>query len=115
MTRQPCLTCGEVTETTRCPDCQATRDRRTEVRRGTARDRGYTTSWDRLSRRARRLQPFCSDCGSIVDLQLDHLPGAWDRQAKGRGLRLGIDAEVVCGACNRSRGASRGPNRRDTP
>lgn len=115
MTRQPCLTCGTATDGTRCPDCQVDHERQTDQRRGSARERGYTTAWDRLSRRARKAQPFCTDCQRTDDLQLDHLPGAWDRQALGRGLRLGIDVEVVCGDCNRSRGASRGANRRDMP
>jgi 5-methylcytosine-specific restriction enzyme A len=60
-----------------------------------------------LSRRARRLQPFCTDCGSTEDLQTDHTPEAWKRKAAGKPLRL-ADVEVVCGPCNRARGAARG-------
>lgn len=108
MTARPCIECGVVCIDTRCDVCEMMHGRRIERRRGSARERGYTTTWDRLSRRARRLQPFCTDCQSPEDLQLDHLPQAWARQAQGRGLRLGIDVEVVCGDCNRKRGAARG-------
>jgi len=32
-----------------------------------ARELGYDAQWDRLSKRARRMQPFCIDCGSTED------------------------------------------------
>ena len=69
---RPCLTCGEPTEASRCPEHDhQTNDRR---HKGSARAHGYTTSWDKLSKRARRLQPFCADCGATEDLEADHLP-----------------------------------------
>jgi len=89
MTLRPCLDCGEPTALTRRPE-----------------HRGYDAEWDRLSRRARRLQPWRSDCGSTEDLQADHLPSAWERRAQRKPLRL-KDIEVVCGECNRARGSSR--------
>lgn len=116
MTARPCLGCGEPVEASRCQSCQAQRDRRTETRRGTATARGYDATWSRLSARARRRQPFCTDCGAATGLQLDHLPGAWQRVAAGQRLRLGIDVEVTCGPCNRRRGAARGARPRgETP
>lgn len=113
--RRPCIDCGQVTTDTRCPDCQRQTWRQTNQRRGTFRQRGYGSKWDRLSHRARRLQPFCTDCHTTQDLQLDHLPGAWERQAAGKSLRLGIDVEVCCRDCNIARGAARGPNVRQDP
>jgi hypothetical protein len=89
MTLRPCLDCGEPPALTPCPE-----------------HRGYDAGWDRLSRRAGRLQPWCSDCGSTEDLQADHLPSAWERRAQRKPLRL-KDIEVVCGECNRARGSSR--------
>jgi len=89
MTLRPWLDCGEPTALSRCPE-----------------HRGYDAEWDRLSRRARRLQPWRSDCGSTEDLQADHLPSAWERRAQRKPLRL-KDIEVVCGECNRARGSSR--------
>ncbi|GAA2184691.1 hypothetical protein GCM10009785_33620 [Brooklawnia cerclae] len=100
MTLKPCLTCGALTEGARC-------QLHTDTSRP-SRARGYDTRWDKLSRRARQLQPWCTDCGRTDDLQLDHLPGAWERVAAHLPLRLGADVEVVCGPCNRARGAARG-------
>lgn len=95
-----CVVCGEVSEGTRCP----AHTRRTIKR--SARDRGYTAAWDELSRRARRLQPFCSDCGTGDDLTADHSPEAWQRQAAGLPIRL-TDVDVVCRPCNARRGPAR--------
>lgn len=103
MTLRPCLTCGKPCDGPRCDD-------HTIDTKPAAAQRGYDHRWNMLSKRARRLQPFCTDCGSTEDLQLDHLPSAWERKAKGKHIRLSIDAEVVCGPCNRARGAARGPS-----
>jgi len=72
-----------------------------------ARELGYDAQWDRLSKRARRMQPFCIDCGSTEDLQADHSPEAWARKAAGKAIRL-VDIAVCCGACNRARRQARG-------
>lgn len=71
-----------------------------------ARQRGYDTAWTRLSKRARTKQQFCSDCGATDGLQADHTPQAWERHAQGLPIRL-EDIDVVCGQCNRARGAAR--------
>lgn len=90
MTLRPCVVCGEPATGTRCSE-----------------HRGYGSyAWTRLSKRARRLQPWCSDCGSTEDLQCDHSPQAWERAAQRKPLRL-KDIDVVCGACNRARGSAR--------
>lgn len=102
MTLRPCLQCGEPSDRSRCP---AHRPRCTKPSR---QSRGYDAHWQRLSAKARRLQPWCTDCGATDDLQLDHLPSAWERKARGLRIRLGVDAEVVCGPCNRARGQARG-------
>ena len=112
---KPCARCGQPAARNLCPDCEATVQRRRPRRQPTKspRRRGYDAAWQRLSARARRLQPFCSDCGATEDLQADHTPEAWQRKAKGLPVRL-QDIDVVCGPCNRKRGAARGkgPNRR---
>jgi len=100
---KPCLVCGEVSEGRRCP---AHTPSATALRRSSAQERGYDAEWQRLSRRARRLQPWCSDCGTEEGLTADHLPSAWDRKARGLVLRL-EDVDVVCGPCNVRRGSSR--------
>lgn len=98
MTAKPCIQCGQPSDRTRCPEHRKdTRDKRA---------RGYDWAFDELSRRARKLQPFCTDCGSVDNLQADHTPNAWARKAAGRTIRL-QDIDVVCGPCNRARGSAR--------
>lgn len=69
---------------------------------------GYDWRWRKLSKRARALQPFCSDCGSPYDLTADHSPRAWQRWEAGLTIRL-EDIDVVCRRCNTDRGPARGP------
>lgn len=111
MTLKPCLDCGEPTDRARCPE--HTHD---DAPKAAATARGYDWTWTKLSRRARKLQPFCTDSGSTEDLQADHSPEAWERKAAGKPLRL-TDVAVVCGPCNRARGAARGTTatRADAP
>ena len=104
MTLRPCLTCGLPSAGPRCTE-------HTTTAKGTARQRGYDTAWDRLSKRARKLQPFCEVCGSTEDLQTDHSPEAWARHAAGKPVRL-KDVRVLCGLHNRAAGAARGPRAR---
>ena len=97
MIARPCLDCGTPTDATRCPSCA--QDRPHERARGTRTQRGYDNRWGRLSRRARRLQPWCIDCGTTSDLTTDHL--RWP-------ARTLDDVEVVCRPCNSRRGPTRG-------
>lgn len=93
-----------------CPNCRPARDYYADdVRRGkgTPKQRGYDQAWRRLSERARRLQPFCSDCGRTSDLTADHSTEAWKRHEQGLPIRL-EDIDVVCRTCNADRGAARG-------
>lgn len=99
---RPCLGCGEPSETTWCPTC---RPPRTNTKPSSTR-RGYDTAWRKLSERARRLQRFCSDCGTTEDLTTDHSPEAWQRKNDGKPIRL-QDVAVVCRGCNSRRGAAK--------
>lgn len=90
MTLKPCIQCGEPSPGTRCSPC-----------------RGYDSQHDKLSKRARRLQPWCSGCGATEDLQLDHGPQTWKRRAEGKPLRLQDYRGVYCGDCNRANGPAR--------
>lgn len=105
MIHRPCLRCGEPVEGSYCdehkPPSTSKSDRKTK---------GYGWSWQKLSRRARRKQPWCSDCGTVDDLTADHLPQAWRRKEAGLPIRL-EDTDVVCRGCNTKRGSARG----DTP
>ncbi|AZA11088.1 hypothetical protein [Corynebacterium gerontici] len=106
MTNTYCIICGTPSNKTRCPEHTA------HSAKPSPNKRGYNSRWRRLSERARRLQPFCSDCGATADLQADHSPQAWQRQAQGKAIRL-QDIDVVCGSCNRKRGAARGTHARE--
>jgi len=116
--RSVCPECGDVFDRFdkigSCTRCQpARRGNDTEPRRtGSTTERGYGGRWQRLSRRARQLQPFCTDCGSTHDLTADHSPEAWIRHDKGLAVRL-VDIEVVCRRCNSERGAARGDTTTD--
>ena len=89
MTLRPRLTCGEPADAPRCPE-------HTIDTKPPAADRGYDSAWTKLSKRARRLQPFCTDCGSTERLEADHTPEAWTRKAAGKAIRLS-DIRVLCG------------------
>lgn len=95
---KPCMICGQPSDASRCPEHT--------IARPNPHQRGYDAAWTKLSRRARRLQPFCTDCGATDDLQGDHSPEAWRRRAAGKAIRL-QDIDVVCGPCNRTRGQAR--------
>lgn len=101
---KPCLQCGEPSDQSRCPN------HRLDAHHQTTHQRGYDSRWRRLSAKARRLQPFCTDCGTTTDLQADHSPEAWRRHNAGKPIRL-RDIDVVCGPCNRTRGAARSKNK----
>lgn len=100
MTLKPCLDCGELTPDSRCPE-HDTRPPRA------SRAAGYDTAHDKMSRRARAIQPWCTTCGTEDDLQLDHSPETWKRKAEGKPLRLSDYRGVYCGDCNRKNGAAR--------
>lgn len=100
---KPCLQCGEPSLDTRCPEHST---EHSTARRDSARARGYDSTWDRLSKRARKLQPFCARCGTPENLTADHKPTAWLRKAQNKPLRLS-DVVVLCGPCNTRAGSSR--------
>lgn len=103
---RPCLACGAPSPASWCPTC-----RPPENKPG-ATARGYDWTWEQLSKRARRLQPWCTDCSTTEDLTTDHSEEAWKRKAAGKVIRLS-DVDVVCRSCNSKRGPAR--PRGDTP
>lgn len=103
MTLKTCIVCGEPSQRSRCDQHNSSQSRGKKI---AAYARGYDHAWRKLSEKARKLQPFCSDCGATHDLQTDHSPQAWARKAAGKAIRL-QDVDVVCGPCNRKRGAAR--------
>lgn len=97
-----CPGCSAPSPTTWCSACKPPRPNPSRPYRSV----GYDAAWDRLSKRARRLQPWCSDCGTSTDLTCDHSPEAWERKERGLPIRL-QDVDVVCRACNSRRGPAR--------
>lgn len=95
-----------------CPECKPRDDGSRDAIRGNRHARGYDNTWERLSKRARKLQPFCEDCGSPDDLTGDHTEEAWKRREAGKVIRL-KDIAVVCRRCNSERGAARGEKSTD--
>lgn len=87
-----CTVCGEPCRDGRCAAHRPIKD---QTKRPTRAQTGYTSAWDRLSAQARRLQPWCSDCGTKDDLTADHL--RWPA------LTL-QHVDVVCRPCNSARG-----------
>lgn len=97
-----CIVCGEISEANRCSE-----HRLSHAPKADTGSRGYGWTWQKLSRRARRLQPWCSDCGATEDLTTDHSPEAWERHEQGKVIRL-QHVDVLCRSCNSKRGAARG-------
>lgn len=100
---KPCASCGDLSTTAWCTTC---RPPKAEPYPKRPRALGYDREWDKLSVRARRIQPWCSDCGSEDDLTCDHSEAAWTRKAEGKLIRL-VDVDVVCRGCNARRGRAR--------
>lgn len=88
-----CVECGEPAEESRCE-----LHPRPATPKPSATRRGYGSAWQRLSKHARRLQPWCSDCGTNNDLTADHL--VWPATQLEH-------VDVVCRSCNSKRGATR--------
>lgn len=103
--------CGEPSSGSRCPThtshaaTRKTREYR-EARGLSNTVLGYGSAWQRLSKRARSLQDWCSDCFTSDDLTADHSPMAWVRHEQGLAIRL-QDISVLCRSCNSRRGKAR--------
>lgn len=95
-----CSDCGALTAAARCANCKPRETKKSATRRG------YDAAWQRLSTRARRLQPWCSDCGAVDDLTVDHSKDAWEARGSGREITLDM-VTVVCRPCNSRRGQAR--------
>lgn len=107
---RPCIRCGEPGTATRCQECQKSYGPQRHKPKKPFNQRGYDAAFVRLSKKARRLQPWCLDCqhtGSPDNpLTCEHLPGSWEKRARGERLTLS-DVAVLCRSCNSSRGPQR--------
>lgn len=98
---KPCEVCDTLTENPRC-DLHRPKPKPKPKRK----QAGYDSQWKRISKQARKEQPFCLWCGATTDLQADHTPEAWERRERGLAIRL-QDLRVLCGPCNRAAGQAR--------
>lgn len=95
MTLRPCLSCGVPSDASRCPPCSseqlATRDKRSA--------HFNTARWKRLSKRLRRMSPFCERCGAVEHLQVDHIVRLVDRPDWCYEV---ANLRILCRSCNSS-------------
>ena len=101
-----CRHCGRVVRDGRYAhdECgkayQREKSRRRREKKGTTAQRGYDGVHERLSKLAIARHPYCTDCGSIVDLCADHIIPT----SQG-GRNVLSNYQVRCRACNSSRAA----------
>lgn len=103
---RPCLRCGELSPESYCPE-----HRRERWNRRVSRSSEYGPNWTALSRKCRKLQPWCTQCGSTEQLETHHTVEAW-LKLKHVGALTFSDAEkglliVLCHRCNVAAGAAR--------
>lgn len=89
---KPCVQCGEPSEGSRCDDHKL-------MRHSTR--KANSARWQRLSRRLRRLQPWCDQCGTKDRLQVDHIIPVSERPDLEYVL---ANLRILCASCNSSRG-----------
>lgn len=101
MTARACVDCLAIipiTEGRRCPDCRRKMERTRYRRPGRA--LLFSRAWRKLRQRAVKAQPYCSDCGTSLDLTGDHI---FPRRHGGTNRRSNVT--VRCRSCNSRRGA----------
>jgi len=92
----PCLYCGIITRGSACPQCIQTIQSRDPAR--AQRNKRYDYQWQKLSRYARQVQPWCSRCGTNKDLTADHILSLADG-----GQNVLSNIMVLCRKCNSSK------------
>jgi 5-methylcytosine-specific restriction protein A len=92
---KPCSSCGILVRASRCNQCTRLHQARNPRRRHNK----YDYEWQKLSRLARELQPWCTKCGTNKDLTADHILSI----ANG-GLNTLDNISVLCRKCNSSKG-----------
>ena len=92
----PCLYCGILSRGSTCKSCVNAIQSRDPKR--AERNKRYNSEWQRLSRLARELQPWCSRCGSQKDLTADHILSLSDG-----GQNIMSNIMILCRSCNSSK------------
>lgn len=100
MSLKPCILCGEPSPRSRCPDHQ---NHKSSAGRHAV--HLNNTRWKKLSRKLRRMQPFCSTCGAREDLTVDHIVPLTERPD----LAYDLDnLDILCRSCNSAKDAHLG-------
>lgn len=97
MTLKPCVQCGEPSDRSRCP---AHRPRDLRRHRG----RGHTNDdpvMRRISRRLRKLAPFCELCNNVTNLTVDHIIPKSEAPEL---IYNPCNLRILCRDCNTRRG-----------
>jgi 5-methylcytosine-specific restriction endonuclease McrA len=92
---RPCPGCGILVRDSRCKQCARLQQARNPRRRHNQ----YDYEWQKMSRLARALQPWCTKCLSTQDLTADHI-----LSIKNGGLNTLDNISVLCRKCNSSKG-----------
>ncbi len=109
MSLKPCKDCGEPVEHTRCPDCAR------EVQRPeSSKNREHVafanlSRWKNLSKRVRRIQPWCDVCGTDQRLQANHVISTKERPDLTYAME---NLSVLCAKHNGGRGRDCTPEER---
>jgi len=87
-----------------CPGNHPTREQARDRARGTFRERGYDTRWDKLSKRWRRLHPLCALCKAqgktVLGDLVDHIVSV--RRAPERVLDES-NLQTLCTTCHNAK------------
>lgn len=97
MSLKPCVVCGDISDRSRCPEHRA-RDTRTNRTHVAWKNNAH---WKNLSKRLRRLSPFCETCGAIEDLTTDHILPV---DAHPELVYSEENCRILCRPCNGKRG-----------
>lgn len=95
MTLKPCATCGEPAPATYCDEHRPV-DTRAKVRTA-GHVHTNTAAWKRLSKRLRRMSPFCEFCGATEALSVDHIIPVSERPELAYEV---ANCRVLCLVCN---------------
>jgi 5-methylcytosine-specific restriction enzyme A len=93
----PCLYCGVISRGSVCRQCKAAIESK-DIKRQ-ERHRAYDYEWQKLSRLARKIQPWCSRCGTNKDLTADHI-----LSLENGGSNILENIMILCRKCNSSKG-----------
>src|SRR5690606_15527647 len=92
---KPCLVCGELSKESRCSEHRITRT----SREGHAAYKN-NARWKNLSKKLRKLQPWCSECGATDDLTCDHIIPVKERSDLTYATE---NIQILCRSCNGSK------------